>query len=245
MTKNLYNQEELNQIESWLLDGLSCQKIGRMIGKSESAINQLRYKRFPHVPRLQSRFNWSDENLAIAQKILDSDGVKAVMDHFSISRDSIRGQVKAGNLKQREKLRVPWSDADIEFLIEKCGIWSLPRIAKKLKRSVYATEKKLSDLRKAHHVGSGRTELGDWSACAVAKILEVDHVVILRAIYKKDLKARRYTHHYSISPSALLRFLDKIKSISGYKQLKNIPQDTIDWITECRDAAYWGDRETH
>ncbi|MCE2671769.1 MAG: hypothetical protein LW728_21770, partial [Microcystis sp. 49638_E5] len=78
MTKNLYTQEELKQIESWLLEGLSCQKIGGMIGKSESAINQLRYKRFPHVPRLQSRFNWSDENLAIAQKILDSDGVKAV-----------------------------------------------------------------------------------------------------------------------------------------------------------------------
>jgi hypothetical protein len=243
MTKNLYSKEELKQIESWLLEGLSCQKIGRMIGKSESAINQLRYKRFPHVPRLQSRFNWSDENLAIAQKILDSDGLKAVMDHFSISRDSIRGQVKAGNLKQREKLRVLWSDADIEFLIEKCGVWSLPRIAKKLKRSIYATERKLSDLRKDHHVGSAKAELGDWSACAVAKILEVNHIVILRAIYKKDLKARRYTYHYSISPSALLGFLDKIKSMSGYSQLKNIPQDTIDWIAECRDAAYWGNRD--
>jgi len=238
-----YDESELKQFESWLLSGLSCKQIGEMVGKSESAINQVRHKHFPYIPRLQQRFNWSDENLAIAQKILDSDGVKAVMAHFSISRDSIRGQVKAGNLKQREKLRVLWSDADIEFLIEKCGVWSLPRIAKKLKRSIYATEKKLSDLRKDHHVGSGRTELGDWSACAVAKILEVDHVVILRAIYKKDLKARRYTHHYSISPSALLGFLDKIKSISGYSQLKNIPQDTIDWITECRDAAYWGNRD--
>jgi hypothetical protein len=245
MTKNLYSKEELNQIESWLLAGLSCQKIGRIIGKSESAINQLRYKRFPHVPRLQSRFNWSDENLAIAQKLLDSQGVSAVMNHFSISRDSIRGQVKRGNLRQDKDPRIPWSDKDVEFLIEKCGVWSLPRIAKKLKRSVYATSRKLSDLRKEHQVGSGRTELGDWSANAVGRILGVDHIVILRAIRRRDLIARRYSHHYSVSPSALLQFLEKAKTTLNYSQLKNIPQDTIDWITECRDAAYWGNRETH
>jgi hypothetical protein len=240
-----YDESELKQFESWLLSGLSCKQIGEMVGKSESAINQVRHKHFPYIPRLQQRFNWSDENLAIAQKILDTQGVSAVMNHFSISRDSIRWQVKRGNLRQDKDSRIPWSDKDVEFLIDKCGVWSTPRIAKKLKRSVTATSRKLSDLRKEHQVGSGRTELGDWSANAVGRILGVDHVVILRAIYKKDLKARRYTHHYSISPSALLGFLDKIKSISGYSQLKNIPQDTIDWITECRDAAYWGSRETH
>jgi hypothetical protein len=241
--KTNYSQDELNQIESLLLNGLSCQKIGKLIGKSEAAINQLRYKRFPHVPRLQSRFNWCEENLAIAQKILDSDGVKAVMDYFSISRDSIRGQVKRGNLKQDKDIRIPWSDKDVEFLIEKCGVWSTPRIAKKLKRSVTATSRKLSDLRKEHQVGSGKTELGDWSANAVGRILGVDHVVILRAIRRKDLIARRYSHHYSVSPSALLQFLEKAKTTLNYSQLKNVPQDTIDWIAECRDAAYWGNRD--
>jgi len=239
----IYAESDLMQIEKWLLDGASCQEEGDRIGKSADAISQLRYKRFPHIPRHQVRFNWSDENLAIAQKLLDSGGVSAVMSHFLVSRDSVRWQIKIGNLKQEKDPRIPWADKDVEFLIDKCGVWSISRIAKKLKRSVYATEKKLSDLRKANHVGSGRTELGDWSANAVSRILGVDHIVILRAIHKKDLKARRYTHHYSISPSALLRFLDKAKTMSGYRQLKNIPPETINWIAECRDAAYWGDRD--
>lgn len=238
-----YTELELKQIEEWLLDGLSCQEVGSRMGKTADAISQLRHKRFPHIPRHQVRFNWSNENLAIAQKLLDSEGVSAVMSHFSISRDSVRWQIKIGNLKQEKEPRIPWTDKDTEFLIDKCGVWSIPRIAKKLNRSLYATEKKLSDLRKANHVGSGRTELGDWSANAVSRILEVDHIVILRAIHKQDLNARRYTHHYSISPSALLRFLDKAKAMDDYRQLKNIPQDTINWIVECRDAAYWGNRD--
>ena len=241
----LYTELELKQIEAWLLDGLSCQEVGSRVGKSSASISQLRYKRFPHIPRHQLKFDWSEENLAIAQKLLDTENTKSVMAHFGISLSSIKWQIKIGKLVRNKNKSVPWTEKDINFLINKCGAWSVARIAKKLGRSVGAIEKKLHDLRKAHDVGSGRTELGDWSATEVGRLLGVSHVTILRAIKDRDLKANRYTRHYSIPPCALLRFLEKAKKSDRYQKLKNIPQDTIDWIIECRDGAYWGSRETH
>ena len=239
----LYTELELNQIEAWLLEGLSCQEVGSRIGKSSASISQLRYKRFPYIPKHQVRFDWSDENLAIAQKLLDSEGTKSVVDYFGVSLSSIKWQIKIGKLVRNKNKPLPWTQEDIDFLIDKCGVWSVARIAKKLNRSFTATEKKLYDLRKAQLVGSGRTELGDWSATEVGRLLGVSRITILRAIQNRDLKANRYTHHYSISPCALLRFLEKAKKSDRYKKLKNIPQDTINWIAECRDAAYWGNRD--
>ena len=239
----LYTELELKQIESWLLSGLSCQEVGARVGKSSASISQLRYKRFPHIPRHQLKFDWSEENLAIAQKLLDSETTKAVMDHFKISLSSIKWQIKIGKLVRNKNKSLPWTQKDINFLIDKCGVWSVARLAKKLNRSIGAIEKKLYELRKTQDVGSGRTELGDWSANEVGRLLEVAHVTILRAIKNKDLRANRYTRHYSISPSALLRFLEKAKTSNRYRQFKNISQDTINWIAECRDGAYWGNRD--
>ena len=241
----IYTELELKQIEAWLLIGLSCQEVGNRVGRSSASISQLRYKRFPHIPRHQLKFDWSEENLAIAQKLLDTETTKSVMAHFGISLSSIKWQIKIGKLVRNKNKSVPWTQKDINFLIDKCGAWSVARIAKKLGRSVGAIEKKLYELRKTQDVGSGRTELGDWSATEVGRLLEVAHVTILRAINNKDLKANRYTRHYSIPPSALLRFLEKAKTSNRYRQFKNIPQETIDWIAECRDGAYWGSRETH
>ncbi len=235
-SSRFYTNLELNQIEAWLLSGLSCQEVGDRVGKSSASISQLRYKRFPHIPRQQLKFDWSEENLAIAQKLLDTQGTKSVRDHFGISLSSIKWQIKIGKLVRNKNKYVPWSEKDISFLINKCGSWSVARIAKKLNRSIGSIEKKLHELRKTQDVGSGRTQLGDWSATEVGRLLQISHPTILRAIKNKDLKAHQYTRHYSISPSALLRFIEKAKKSTSYRQFKNIPQSTIDWIADCRDG---------
>ena len=242
-----YTQQEMEQIKAWISEGLSNSEIAKRAGRSTQSIYLYRLRCLKDITP-QKNTRWTQERLAIAQTILDTQGTKAAADHFGVSKQSIFNLLNSGKLTRNVrhlsmKDQPQWSEQETDFLIDKSGIWSIARIAKKLGRTYGATKRRMVLLRKDGHIGSGKGELGDWSVRGVSRLLEVPQSAIHAAIKRKDLKAKRYNRWYSIAPATLLVFLERAKDDKKYKQFWDIPKDTMEWIRDCEKGSYWGNRD--
>ena len=242
-----YTEQEIGQIKAWIAEGLPNPEIAKKTGRSTQSIYLYRLRYLKDITP-QKNIKWTQEKLMIAQNILDTQGTKATADYFGVSKQSIFNLLNAGKLTRNVrhisiKDQPKWSEKETDFLMDKSGIWSIARIAKKLGRTYGATKRRMVLLRRDGLIGSGKGELGDWSVREVSTFLEVPQSAIHAAIKRQDLKAKRYSHWYSIAPSTLLLFLEKAQGDKRYKHFWNIPEDTMQWIRDCEKGSYWGSRD--
>jgi predicted DNA-binding protein YlxM (UPF0122 family) len=244
-----YSRQEIDQFGQWILEGISLSEIAQKMGITKQAVYKFRHRHFKELPP-RATHKWNDHKLAIAQEILDSEGRKRASEYLGISKGAIDSLVRVGKLTRRVskfsiKDQPVWTEKEIDFLIDKAGIWSMSRLATKLGRTYSAIRTRMVSLRKDGLIGSGRGELGDWSVREVSKILNCSETALHTAIKRKDLKAKRYNRWYSIAPSTLLLFLERAKKDKRYRHFWDIPKDTMEWIKDCEKGSYWGSRETH
>jgi transposase-like protein len=216
-------ESQLEELKLCVQQGLSLSQTADRVGISYSAVRCIK-KRVLKIQPINQRNKWSADQLRIAQGLLDEHGIAEVQRMLNISQKTVYRMIANGLLHRVQRKLSPWTPKEDDFLTAKAGIWSIGRIARKLKRTYGAIEFRLFKLGL-----SGAATLGDWSANYVANLLRVNTRVINKALSRGHLKARRYTRNWAISPKALLDF---IKNHAEEYNLTVFPT-TIEWIVEC------------
>ena len=177
------------------------------------------------------KHKWTEEERDIVRREYNGSNSsgKRIASILGVTLYGVKGQVQILGIAQQKS--PPWSDKELDNLVELIHIYSITSIAKRLHRSINAVKIKATRLKLGLRVRDG------WfTKKEVCEILGVDHKKMQGYIDRGELKASWHTGKkpqkngmsmWHIESKDLKQF---IKKNAGDFQGRNVDLQTIVWL---------------